>query len=511
MYRVGVIGAGVAAASLLAQFATQASHLVDEIRIFDPSNVLAGSGFDVESSSLIANTSVGMNSLNPRNQNGFMDWLHDHDRMSRTLAQNRRDLADFVPRNLFLKYARQTWSTATDELRRQGVAVHHIRATVNSVRGRGRVCDVVCDDAIRWSCDVLVVCTGTTGNDPLPPAVPRPPWYVEAVSPDRELRGAAGQATHAVILGTRQSAVDAAITIAAESPGCRITLLSPSGVLPSVKTDAQLYPAEHFTAAKVWSVYRSCGSLSDSVRLQLGRELASSYESNLERVYPTVSPLGDLPTPHDLLREEIEEAGAGVNMWQYVVVNLLEEMNTLWKRLQPTEKASFRIRDHPMLQRRIGAVPLENATKLLALLESRQLVVRRFSDRPRMTTNTTAGGTSGVPWWCRGTLSGDGITDDFDLLVNATGANPTLSAASVLAESIGHAVSAPLVRPEGLNIDPETYQVVAGRADGPQIHIIGTATKGYVFLSNYIMACVNQARSVVDALSAELVGSPGAR
>lgn len=501
MYSVGIIGAGVTGISFFCQMAESASHLIDDVRLFDKREILSSLGFDVRSPELITNTSTGLNSLLPADDGDFLDWIRSSEECAAFgVDGTTQTAAGFVPRALFRNYARQRFARFAGALRRRGVNVEHVRHDVTGVRADGPRAELRFGEGGRWSCDILVVCTGAVPNNPFRDRLFRHPSYVGPVYPEAALEAGAREASHAVVIGSKQSAVDAAILIGAAAPNCRITMLSPSGALPSVRTDTQLYESEHFTAARILARHRRSGSLLHAVERQYIADMRERYGSDIGRFARALSrrAAGD---PRSALLDDYADSRAGRNLWQYSIANFAEQMNRVWPYMPAQDRSRFMARNQWAMSRLVGAIPEANAAKLLRLFESGRLAVRRLPGR--IDARAVGGRALRLDLGDR--------AEECDLLVNASGiVSSMLLDNRPLADAIGAASGSRLVRENGsLNIGQSTFRVQGDGGDpreGPFIYMAGGITKNNVFMANYIKACASHAQAIVANIHERLLG-----
>ncbi|WP_372405811.1 FAD/NAD(P)-binding protein [Streptomyces luteireticuli] len=403
---VVIVGAGVAGTAVL-------WHLVDalggasgrrpevgSVVVADPSPAGRGLAFGEDDPLLMCNSAADANSLLPDRPDDFVDHL-------RGLGWTGKP-DSCVPRARMADYCHDRWARARDLAGEQGVAVRHVRAAVRSVRPGPRPV-VTLDTGERVVADDVVVATGVHR-----PRVPdgfadftAHPRYLDSPYPVERLRAQLGTGRRVLVLGSRQSAVDAALLLCRD--GHRTTMASPSGTLPAVRTSlhapardfpplerlARLDPADPLLAE------RMTRCVVEAVRLLGGTPLRRQTSRAAD--------------PVRRLAEETALAEAGAVQWPGVAAAVIEAFTAFAEGLPPDRRRTLTERFAWFTDRYVTALAAVNARRLLVHFHSGELELAATYPRSVSFGN----GTWRVEW--PGSRSPTGV---FDHVVNATGFHP---------------------------------------------------------------------------------------
>ncbi|MEV4258922.1 FAD/NAD(P)-binding protein, partial [Spirillospora sp. NPDC049652] len=195
--RVVIIGGGVAGT---AAFAALARAGVDA-DIVDPLPAGEGTAFGVGDAGLLSNTSAELMSLRPG--------------LPRDFARARGAPADgevFAPRREFARYLRGVYETCAG---RPGSAHRRIARRAVAVRplGEGAGYRVLLDDGSQVPASDVLVCLGW-GPSRVPAGLGGRPGIVTSPFPDDRMLEAVPPSGRVLVLGTKLSAIDAALLLA---------------------------------------------------------------------------------------------------------------------------------------------------------------------------------------------------------------------------------------------------------------------------------------------------------
>ncbi|WP_346097036.1 FAD/NAD(P)-binding protein [Streptomyces olivaceiscleroticus] len=396
--RIVVVGAGATAASLLMQLSGVPG--IDSIDLIAPGTAGLGTAFGATDPSVLCNTSVDVTSLTAH---GTSDLL-------RYLAARGHPVGrdDFVPRYLVGQYARERLTRALQQLRSRGVRTRHVRSRVTGVApgNDGRSYDVSLAGGHVLNGTDIALCLGADAPA-LPPAL-QPhtgsPQLLDSPYPTNRLTRLPDDA-RVLVLGSKLSAIDAGLVLC-RSPRRRVTLTSPSAVLPAVRTRLRRMPTMHISSDDWRSLHPD------------DPEFDGKLARRLVRAVRRASPGGTVPRPRtagtaeELLRRETQQARTGAVAWQDVMAELIDALNAHTCDWTQRQRDAFFTRHRPLIARYISAIPLPNAELLLSAMERRQLTVAPA--QPRSLTP----GPQGQGWHAHWP---DGRDEHFDHLVCATG------------------------------------------------------------------------------------------
>ncbi|MFI1968695.1 FAD/NAD(P)-binding protein [Streptomyces cinnamoneus] len=399
---VAVVGAGVAGTSVFLHLIQALGRLRDRpvraVTLVDPHPVGWGLAFGDSDTLLLCNSAAEVNSLLADRPADFVGYLR-----GRGWAGDPRDC---VPRARMAEYCHDRYAEARAAATALGVEVRHARATAESVgtAGDGRRL-LRLSTGRELPADDVVLCTGV--HRPRVPAgfaeFTRHPRYLDGPYPAARLRREVRPDSRVLVLGTRQSAVDAALLLCRDGhratmtspsgrlPAVRVSLGAPAGDLPPVRAVAALDPADPLLAERLTR------RVVEAVRLLDDRPLRRQTSRATD--------------PVRRLREETALVEAGACAWSGVVMAVMEAAIALGPGLTAERRAGLLARFDWFTARYVTAMTVVNARRLLAHFATGALALA--GSYPH--TVAFADGAWRVSW------PGSGAPDRFDHVVNATG------------------------------------------------------------------------------------------
>ncbi|MFC5184514.1 FAD/NAD(P)-binding protein [Actinomadura harenae] len=453
--RVVIIGGGVAGT---AAFATLARAGVDApVDIVDPLPAGAGTAFGVGDAALLCNTSAALMSLRPGLPADF------HRALRACGAPVEREV--FAPRREFARYLREVYETAAG---RPGLAHRRVPRRAASVRPVGDGYRVLLDDGSHLDASEVLVCLGW-GPPSVPDGLRDRPGIVTSPFPEERMLESVPPSGRVLVLGTKLSAIDAALLLTRH--GHRVTMASPSGALPAVRTRT-VRGAVRIDPADVHAL--------DSADPRLTRRILDLVTRTLE------TPLTCADAPADTvgrLRAEIGLARRGLVGWQDVLVELVDLANPILVRRDGDARRRV-LRACEPLMRYLGSFPLGNAEHLLELLETGQVRVR--AGGPRRLDGPS-------PWRVRWP---DGESEPFDAVVCATGFTSRPLGMRHGALSFAHDSSGTSTPPE---LDADLRLRMNGRAE--RIWLLGVSSGVRMPFANAVHHATDQAEAFARAFT----------
>ena len=376
--RIGIIGGGPAGivSAIAASTALQGRKARVSIDVFESAHPFRGRSFNTDSPSMLLNTSIGVTFIDPADPLAFLGYL----RREEGLSVGRGDV---VPRDVARRYLEAEFARATGGT----VACRVIDASIDnvSVDAQGRP-QLHSSRGIE-TCDAVVLATGLQFRGP-PPSFPA----AETISPyPAGALASIDKDAPVLVLGSRLAAVDAILTLAHQGHRGPIIVHSPSGLFPSVRRATlklQSRPLlEEFLKrdADAPAAIRRSQLLLDLFKLHVeaaGMELSDFIAAANAR--------GRTQLDHEIrLCEEVR------NVWEPVVLDLIDGLNHIWPKISTEEKRHFHCKDGAWLIRIVASMPLRNAVALQCLFERGQLQMvgademAATSDRYRYVINAT--------------------------------------------------------------------------------------------------------------------------
>ncbi|GAU68738.1 hypothetical protein SSP35_08_02320 [Streptomyces sp. NBRC 110611] len=477
--KVAVIGGGPAAVSTFLHL-TRVRDIAS-VCFIAPNDIGCAPAFGSGGPMLLCNTSVDVTSLRPDGTSELLSYL-----AARGWPVHRED---FVPRYLVTQYARESYLRHRAAAERDGVKVGHVRGRARSVSGHPGDYRIGLEDGTAVDATDVVFALGG--------AVPRLPASLRATAtaprlltspyPVRRLRAVPADAK-VLVLGTKLSAIDAALTLC--RAGRRTVMASPSGRLPAVRT--RLCRDTAAGLGREWERQLADGA-DGAEAAAMARPLIRLIRT-LSGGEPLRPRLSDHTDAHERLRHETQLAEAGQVPWQDTIAEVIDGLNHALPDQPEPVRRQVLATHRAAMSRYISSIPLDNARRLLSHLDAGLLTVadgcpERIDPHPDGWT---------VTW-------PDGRTEHIDWVVCATGFQvPALSVAPDgrlhIGEPAAPGARAAQVTP-GLRVHrgPDHAQ--------ERMWAVGSAAGTRVPVVNYLRAAAQHARDVGRILDAEATAS----
>ena len=286
------------------------------------------------------------------------------------------------------------------------------------------------------------------------------------------------------ILGSGLTAIDVAISLVENGHRGNIKFISRNGRLPKVRGIAPQYQRRYMMHSLARDVESSEGEVFGKIVSTIKREIEGHKGGN----HYEYSDLKSFTDPLQGLQADIKDAENGTLYWQEVLRATTSVVERYWNCMSSKEKAVF-LRDYIGIWFQFRyAMPLENARKILTLMEKGQLrVVRSVS------------GTRSDPKWdgnhfVVATTEGDTRSK---YLIEAVGQehNP----ASIKSALMERLLSKGILKPHaagGISVNFSTLSATKN------IHVIGSMTRGTHFFTNSVDRNAIHASRIADSITA---------
>lgn len=351
------------------------SRIAASIYIIDP-RPIGGMVFGTSDDEIMCNTPVDVTSIDGVRPDDLLDYLRRVGRIA--------DHSSYIPRRVVGDYIRYNFSKYLDEARRLGIGVFTINSSCSSISILSpRNYELAITGPTMWgslSVTDIILCTGH--GSPKIPHIFEPfadyPTFFKSPYPEAEMLAKMPARSEVLIIGSKQSAMDAALLLCRE--GHRVTMLSPSGELPSVRTrfsPSLKFPIEQHDLREIMSLWNLNRSALDigRVRLKYLRFLIKELKK-LSRI-PASQQFAKATSIEERLREEIQIAEKGECTWQDLVLSFVEAANIIY--FSRTESYTYGF--EPDFQRRmmryVAAAALPNAKRILKHIESGAVAVKK--------------------------------------------------------------------------------------------------------------------------------------
>jgi uncharacterized NAD(P)/FAD-binding protein YdhS len=479
---ISIVGGGAAAISFLhsyLQLIKRHSHLPKVVYLFEGRRSPGtGAAYEADLETNLLNTKAGSVSPFCDGAGGFLGWLHEKRHVwSQRYGSISFDEHTYMPRPVFGMYLQH----CLDDLVKQAAVLHvevvQINAEVTDARRSRHGYILNAGHGLVLSTDYVFLCCGTLpakmpaylrGADRVLPT-PYPITALERKIPKDASVG---------VLGGRLSCIDTVIGLIERGHTGKVTIHSRSGYFPSVRgTQGRVKPkllrAEHLDKLP----RRGLSGLVDLII----EETTLIGGKKVDFMIP--------PPPADqasFLRAEIAKS-ASERIWQAVLYATNGVIEKLWSHLDDDGKTHFMNQYFSAFMAYRVSIPVENARKILAYLESGQLHFHAGGFDISI-------GDAGEP----SVVMQKGVPRSFvyDYLIDATGSPRDVRKmdSPLLEALLDHGIVTPQMY-GGIKVDPESYRII-NRDGNVDLHMyaLGELTNGTFFFTSALEIIARHAR-----------------
>ncbi|KAJ5664886.1 FAD-NAD(P)-binding-domain-containing protein [Penicillium maclennaniae] len=274
---------------------------------------------------------------------------------------------DFPLRQNYGEYLQATWAQAMSSAQQAGLMVSIIHEEAKEIdRSNDGVFHLTLENGTRLLSQAIILALGNFSsvsnshliNLPGFFATPWPLSQLNSIAPDSPV----------IIVGSRLSAVDAATYLLDNGHRGTITLMSRSGRLPKVQGDQITYPRRY----ALYDLAKQTESDPHDSLLQVMNGLMEELSKATSGDWSWVL---DDPSPEKQIRQDIKAALTNQVQWQAVLRGTAPVIKRYWNCLSPRSQRLFMEKYHSIWMRFRHAMPVQNAQKILRMLESCQLQV----------------------------------------------------------------------------------------------------------------------------------------
>jgi hypothetical protein len=471
---VAIIGGGIA--GLAAFIELVRTSVACDVSIIDTRPYGGGDGFRAVDRRLLCNTSVESMSVVYGQLHDFQQYLHAN---GHPAAPN-----DFVPRRLVFEYVKARYEAACEEATSLGIGRAWIEGTALRIDlEENGVYRIVLTNGCSITATHVLICIGNgkpNVPDELRPHLAETHVY-RSPYPEAGLLSHLAPRSRILILGSRLSAIDAALVLCAE--GHTAVLASPSGQLPAVRTGTPMTPRARMDAEAL----QALDPRSHLFRRSLLRLFSSA-------IFPIAArTLSDQtcrsPDPIDRLHQETVLARDGKTDWQHSLAQFLEAGNRALVALEPDIRQVALRQIMSLCGRYLFAFPLQSAEAIIAFAEEERFSIR--ADRFKTMASAPRG--SVVSFY-------SGHTDSFDAIVCATGYEKRSVWAS---RHSMHLFPPDSEEAAPAYAAPDLRLSTKSNSAAQRIWLCGACAYPAAPLENAVFQFVRQAHSIVAAIGAE--------
>jgi len=358
--------------------------------------------------------------------------------------------------------------------------------------------------------------------------------YFSSPWPAAKLLDAIPQSAAVAVMGSSLSAIETALTLSSEGqflrkpsgelsfqpshPSRKLTLYSRRGLLPRVRG----------RRGRRRNTYLTCKKISDlieahpySIEISMifdvfKREISAAYDTavNWQNAMQPFNNAEQL-LRHDIMIAKGGDDHDGEMIWQTVLAEILPMARAIYLNLAPSERKRFDEEYTTTFFMHVATQPLENAEKLLALIEAGVVAIVRLGDDYHFEYDERA---------CEYLInykdaSGKNHHDRFNYVVNATGQPRSIRSdpspltqnliRRLMPQSGQNGETYPDHRSnalhESLKIDPESHLVVIPAADdnasiGLPVFAVGPMVRGQIIDTSMAYGLSRSTSQVADRL-----------
>jgi uncharacterized NAD(P)/FAD-binding protein YdhS len=499
---IGVVGCGAVGAALLVALRARlagAGCPPGSVAVIDRRPDFGrGLAYQDDRDSNLLNRTAAAISVDASDLAAFHRWLLDKARSGTLPGRYRAVSLDpdaYLPRSLFGLYVEETVAATVDRLRAMGWRVDRIvdeAVALDAVPGEGEGnggggwrLALAGGRALRL--DAVVLCTG---NAPATnyPELDGHPGYRATPYPVGDLARGVAPDARVAILGSRLSAIDAALALAEDRPRASLAFASRGGLLPMVGAGRGGHVLSPATLAQA-ERGRRLGPGAIPLRT-LTRLLLEEMRRAAGRRVRARDVTGPVDAPVEAFLRNVEEARAGARAWQDALIPLNDHVADLWTGLSAEDRRRLMAGAYSRYMAHRVAIPPENGERVAALIRAGRLRVLRGLGRV-------------VPLGRGFEVATETGAERFDVVVNGTGASVDLAASGgTLYRGLFAAGRAVPDVHGGIRVDPGSNAVLG--ADGrpsPGLYAIGNLTAGTFLLTSNLVLNARHAAGVAERLA----------
>lgn len=345
---------------------------VREIYILDAKGVGSGVAFNgatTLSRRLLCNTSAGTMSINRCNEAEFLEYLIK-------IKYPQINPEAFVPRDLVVRYCQEIMNYTTINSKKKNIVTKVFKQNaIRIIRKSTLNYEILTDTGESIVTNYVVLATGC-----YKPEVPflfkevlnsKAPNLFESVYPVDGIESALnkGRRGKVLIVGSKLSAIDAAIVIA-NCGEYTIDMVSNSGQFPGVRTHT--IPKTNVIVSDRYIL--EIKKANEVKPILLENLIKETIKNSSQK--PLHEQLSSEKSPFGILRDEIKLAETGAMEWQNTMLTLIDSLNSVCRGTGINKINSVVSSLKKVCSRQFGATSLENARQILEIMQQGKLNLR---------------------------------------------------------------------------------------------------------------------------------------
>lgn len=426
----------------------------------------------------------------------FYDWtVANNDSIKNEYGDIDLNVDPFPPRSLYGRYLEQRMQEAKTEAEKSGISVAFLHGTVVDAQEANAGMTVTLKDGTVLSASYVVLAPGNFPSVHYT-ELESAPGYFHSPWPEQEFLSAIPKTESVCILGSRLTAVDTVLMLAQSGHEGKIFMVSRIGLLPKVQGSHIVPVYEQEILQEAEKLRNAEGFLSFSV-------LANILREQIERVQGDVN-WGEVLHPAgkggDIFLRDLKAAETDSVQWQNILSSTSNIIEDLWHWMPQKDREDFMQHFCSLWFTYRHAMPMKNARKIAALLQSGQLAIHSL--KSEVSYDSKAGMFS--------MSDADGSSVQAKYAINATGEG--LDVGRIKSELLQNLLMKKIISANscgGVDVDFETCALMRGKEKSNTMYLLGSLTRGTHFYTNDIHRNAVHAKRIADDLLAKLSSSYG--
>lgn len=490
--KIGIIGCGATGTSLF-------THLVDDcvkkkighlitIYIFEKSaDIARGIPYSFDYDCNLLNRTIHKMSVRHDKPNDFFLWIKKNNERIVNLypAINLADENTYLPRSVFGLYLHDVFLQTMSYAKQNNIRVNIVRDEVINIQNRNDEYDITTNNNNFIGFNFAVLTIGHVPCGKFKQLAHYKNFY-NSPYPTTQLVSTIDKNSSVGIVGSRLSAIDAAISLTEHGHCGKIYFFSRSEFLPSIKSSStdQYIKLMEETEFRNIDKYQS---ITLKKVMKLITDLASHYNGEKSYFYKWLNRPID---PIAFLRFELNEYEQKIRrIWDALFLDGNNIIELIWNKLSKKEKHWFLYNYRSKwLSYRVG-IPKTNAEKILTLLEKKQLSIVRTKYMPVYENDVNQFFVKSFD---------ENATIKVDYLINATGSPLTTDdMESVLIKNLLDSGVIQTHEFGGIDVDFLTSKIINNQGNMlNNLYAIGSVTAGVYFFTSVLALNIKHAFNI---------------
>ena len=465
--RVLQIGAGPTGVSVFRQLypiLSSQNEVLDYV-IADENEPGSGLAFGSAGNSHILNLPATTMSLDPNNPLEFYNWRARSENIWNDGTYDERVWGEFPPRRLFGKYVSSTLQTLLDT-RENAIFIKRKVQAISELKGPNKFL-VYYEGGQNELFDKVILCIGHARKKPL-----FDPNLSNYFCSPYELSHLPSDASVGII-GSRLTAIDAALSLEDSGHKGSIYFVSRSGALPKVfDENKKPYSKDLFIEKLLELEYPTLNDIFVMYKEEI-KSVMGLNEDSVEKLLFCVN-------SKETFEKELELLGKQTD-WQNVLLSSYDVVDNLWEKLSNLDKELFLEKYYGLWMTFLAAYPKSSALRIKNMMDSGQLSL--IGEVKSVTQN---GKTFSI-------FSSDKREVTVDYIVDARGVGYSEDdmRCSLLLSSLLDNEMISVNKYGGIKVNTASYEAVTRFGIVKNFHVIGDLTKGEFLSTTDVGRCVS--------------------